>query len=119
LADRFQNNIELSTTISILKFIQISGYGTLICNFLVRRTPQHPKLLNPPDLMNLQVHIAFRRYSAGIGIMKLQSMMICVSNIAKMGIKRNCLFQLVICKLVKRYSDSRLHLEINGPLDFL
>ena len=54
LADRFQNNIELSTTISILKFIQISGYGTLICNFLVRRTPQHPKLLNPPDLMNLQ-----------------------------------------------------------------
>ena len=26
--------------------------------------------------------------------MKFQSMMICVSNIAKMGIKRNCLFQL-------------------------
>ena len=28
LADRFQNNIELSTTISNLYFIDISGFGT-------------------------------------------------------------------------------------------
>ena len=28
LADRFQNNIEVSTTICILKFVQISVYGT-------------------------------------------------------------------------------------------
>ena len=28
LAERFQNDIEVSTTICILKFVQISGYGT-------------------------------------------------------------------------------------------
>jgi hypothetical protein len=41
--------------------------------------------------------------------MKLQSMMICVSNIAKMGIKRNCLFQLVInvCTCDGDWTDRR------------
>lgn len=74
--------------------------------------PQHLDLLCPPDSMISQGSHLFPRKKRRLislflpiliskakillvlGFLELGSVMICVSNIVKMGIQRNCLFQL-------------------------
>jgi len=59
-ADR-KNAQEVMINVTIVKFPVIAGYGTLCCNFLLSRTAQHPKLLNPADLMDIQSPHCFPR----------------------------------------------------------